>query len=158
MWKINFNFYDFFRCICYHFKDFHLIGIISTYNSIKKIHIKVTVLVYILHNGLATSSARHCALAIAKAPALVHERSEPLDSLHARETNGIYVRLFRKNERKKQTKSYTFSYTHISNGYFYLSVKLFPHAWKMFNYFCVSYREERRQCEGEWLMGSPGRE
>lgn len=126
--KINLNFYDFFRCICYHVKGFQKLALSPATIPLKKIHIKVTVLVYILHNGLATSSARHCALATAKAPALVHERSEPLDSLHARETNGIYVRLFRKNERKKQTKSYTFSYTHISNGYFYLSVKLFPHA------------------------------
>lgn len=41
---------------------------------------------------------------------------------------------------KNITTPHTFSYTHISNGYFYLSVKVFPHAWKMFNYFCVSYR------------------
>lgn len=34
--------------------------------------------------------------------------------------------------------TYTFSYTHISNCYFYLPVKVFPHAWKMFNYFRVS--------------------
>lgn len=48
----------------------------------------------------------------------------------------------KKKIREKIRSVYTFSYTHISNGYFYLSVKLFPHAWKMFNYFCVPYREE----------------
>lgn len=55
---------------------------------------------------------------------------------------GIYGTYTETNFKKNESITvYTFSYTHISNGHFYLSVKLFPHAWKMFNYFCVSYRE-----------------
>lgn len=68
------------------------------------------------------------------------ETTREISVAEQKRTNKAVHRTLTNTYNEKNYRTCTFSYTHISNGYFYLSVKVFPHAWKMFNYFCVSYR------------------